>query len=331
MRTRLLAITVVLLGLSSTAHAHFQLVMPPNTNPAEIIGKGAPPCGPDTSLTSTPTPAQGGHPLMLKVSENVGHDGFYRVALALKSRSEIPVDNVVYDKANKILPPSGTPSGSSDHADSEATPVFPVLADNLFLHTAAAGTVVFMSNINLPNVNCDRCTLQVIEFMHPHGFNAGGGYFYHHCADLKITADPALPIFNPAGGDGGAPDATTPKDAASDSTTTGTAGTNGTGAAGTGATGAAGSNATGAAGSSAAGTNGAAGTIGNGAAGTGTSGAAGTNGAAGSSGAAGSAAGSRGGSSGGCSYAMDASHGVPSAGAVILLGLLVMRRRRARR
>src|SRR3989442_8886625 len=26
--------------------------------------------------------------------------------------------------------------------------------------------------------------------MAEHGANVGGGYFYHHCADLQITADP---------------------------------------------------------------------------------------------------------------------------------------------
>ena len=38
------------------------------------------------------------------------------------------------------------------------------------------------------------CTLQIVEFMAEHGLNRDGGYFYHHCADLQITADRAKPI-----------------------------------------------------------------------------------------------------------------------------------------
>ena len=36
--------------------------------------------------------------------------------------------------------------------------------------------------------------LDFTEFMADHGYNQPGGYSYHHCADLQITADPAKPI-----------------------------------------------------------------------------------------------------------------------------------------
>jgi hypothetical protein len=36
--------------------------------------------------------------------------------------------------------------------------------------------------------------LQVIQFMEEHGVNPDGRFTYHHCADLKITANPKLPI-----------------------------------------------------------------------------------------------------------------------------------------
>jgi MYXO-CTERM domain-containing protein len=204
MRSVPITLVIALLGLSSTARAHFNLISPPPTTNDTIGGKGPPPCGPDTTMAATPTPAQGGHTIVLKVNEFVRHGGFYRVALSINSRSEIPVDNVVYDANNQVLPPTGMPSGTSDHADFENPPVFPVLADNLFPHEQIGPQpMAFQADIMLPNVNCTRCTLQVIEFMHPHGFNAGGGYFYHHCAELKITADPALPPFM-SGSDAGA-------------------------------------------------------------------------------------------------------------------------------
>ncbi len=191
-----------LLLSAATASAHFGLTMPPAVKPADKDGKGAPPCGPDSTMAATPTPAQGGHDLMLSLDETVAHDGFYRVALALKSRTEFPVDNVVYDSKDMILPPNGKPLGTSDHADTTATPKFPILADNLFPHKGAP-MKPWLGKVTLPNVNCDRCILQVIEFMAGHGWNDPGGYFYHHCAELKITADPALPIFDPAAPSGG--------------------------------------------------------------------------------------------------------------------------------
>jgi hypothetical protein len=156
---------------------------------------------------------------MVQVNEFVNHGGFYRLALSVNSRSELPVDNVVYDAAGKVLSPTGMPAGMSARADSQNPPVFPVLADNLWPHAQTDPGKMYSASIMIPNLTCAKCTLQVIEFMAPHGFNAGGGYFYHHCADLKITADPALPLFG-AANDGGATDvaadAVSPADVAVD-------------------------------------------------------------------------------------------------------------------
>jgi hypothetical protein len=50
------------------------------------------------------------------------------------------------------------------------------------------------TDVRLPNIDCAHCTLQIIQFMEEHGENRDGRFTYHHCADLKITADPTLPI-----------------------------------------------------------------------------------------------------------------------------------------
>jgi MYXO-CTERM domain-containing protein len=185
---------------SARASAHFDLKSPPIPGVADSGGKGAPPCGPDTAA-GVVTPVMGGSQINLTLDETVVHGGFYRVALSIKARTELPPDNVVYDSMNKVLSPSGP--GTSDHADYQMTPKFPVLADHLFPHADNAAKATYMQMITLPNVACDKCTLQVIEFMAPHGPNAGGGYFYHHCADLKITLDPGKPTFDPANPGGG--------------------------------------------------------------------------------------------------------------------------------
>ncbi|HEY2731565.1 MAG TPA: SCE4755 family polysaccharide monooxygenase-like protein [Polyangia bacterium] len=351
MRTLVLTSTIALLGLGSTAQAHFVLTSPPPSNPADSVpktvqaqvgsneasGKGGVPCGPDMTPAATPTAAQGGHPLVLKVVEVVPHDGFYRVALSLHSRSELPPDNVVHDASGKVLPSSGigpdgkTLTGSANSAVTEMPAVFPVLADNLFLHPnpngAAPTPPTYTQNIMLPNVNCDSCTLQVIEFMHPHPYNGtpgkndGGGYFYHHCADLKITADPALPMFVPPGADAGATDAASDGSGAAGS---GMAGGSG-GAAGSGAAGTAGVGGAGTAGAT--GTGGSLGAAGAGSTGTAGSGTAGTPAGGGGAGAGSTgAAGSR--SSGGCDFSTS---GTANGLAVLGMALLVFLSSRRRR
>ena len=48
--------------------------------------------------------------------------------------------------------------------------------------------------MQLPNITCEKCTLQIVQFMEDHGFNKDRGYPYHHCADIKITADASKPL-----------------------------------------------------------------------------------------------------------------------------------------
>jgi hypothetical protein len=205
MKKLILVLGLSALCLPTAASAHFNLKAPPPTSAGTDGGKGVPPCG-DNPDPGTATPAQGGHPLTIMIDETVQHTGFYRFALAINSLSELPLDNVVKDASGSILPPNGMPKGTSASAAYEDPAVFPVLADHMFQHTATTGTVSFNGTILLPNVNCASCTLQVIEFMQGHPFNTlasgavGGGYFYHHCANLKITADSSLPLFDPTAG-----------------------------------------------------------------------------------------------------------------------------------
>ena len=72
-------------------------------------------------------------------------------------------------------------------------PQVPVLADGLFPNTSRP-TGPFEADVRLPNINCEKCTLQIVQFMAEHGRNRDGDFSYHHCADLKITADATVPI-----------------------------------------------------------------------------------------------------------------------------------------
>lgn len=204
MRVRLLQsmLVVTTLSLAGSASAHFQLKAPPPSKASDTTGgKGPKPCGPDDS-SAVVTPIMGGSMLEIKIDETIHHPGHYRVALALKSRDELDPDKTGGLKEPDVLNAQGTviTTGRSASAKIQSPVVFPVLADGILAHTAEFnGEQTAM--IPIPNVNCDKCTLQVIEFMAQHDED----YFYRHCADLKITADPAKPLFDPSGtgGSGG--------------------------------------------------------------------------------------------------------------------------------
>jgi hypothetical protein len=184
-RRRLLVRGALLLATFGVADGHFALIQPPSALATEDGGKGAPPCGEGIDSKMV-TQVQGGHPLAIRISEFVFHPGHYRFALSVNSRAELPADPEVVES-----------NGVSVSAAIQNPPKIPVLADGVFVHTEPpAGD--WQTSVVLPNLNCEKCTLQVIEFMAEHGANIGGGFYYHHCADLKIMADPNLPAADPA-------------------------------------------------------------------------------------------------------------------------------------
>ena len=182
---RLSRVAVLAMALPpAMAFAHFKFLEPPSTWVTENGGKGLPPCG-EGIASGIVTKAQGGHPLTIRVLEFIPHPGHYRIALSVNSRAELPKD-----------PEAVTVNNRSVSAPIDPAPKPPVLADGVFVHIATPRNTEWKMDVTLPNLTCEKCTLQMIQFMAEHGPNPGGGYYYHHCADLQITADPKLP---PAG------------------------------------------------------------------------------------------------------------------------------------
>jgi hypothetical protein len=171
---------------------HFRLLEPASRLVENKLGdpQKLGPCGGTSANPGEPTgivnQAVGGSKLHIKVQETIYHPGFYRVALAVKSLDELPPDPVAVVKETAKGPWSI--SGAI-----QSNPQMPVLADGLFLHHARP-VDPYDTDVQLPNINCEKCTLQIVQFMEDHGYNKDGGYTYHHCADIKITADPAKPI-----------------------------------------------------------------------------------------------------------------------------------------
>jgi hypothetical protein len=194
MKTR----TVIFFGLLATcvsiplASGHFRLLEPASWIAENQLGdpQKLGPCGGTSADPGTPTNAitsvQGGPKLHIKLQETVFHPGHYRVALAVNSKAELPDDPVVTTRTTDKGPISVS-------AIVEDSPKVPVLADGLWQHAVKA-TDPFETDVLIPNISCPSCILQIVEFMAEHGFNKDGGYTYHHCAVLKITADQSKPV-----------------------------------------------------------------------------------------------------------------------------------------
>jgi hypothetical protein len=177
--------------LALSAEAHFQLQAPASW--IEEDEKGDPqkmaPCGGTLAdggtRTGATTNVQGGAMLRLAINETVYHPGHYRVALARRI-NQLPGDPEAVLKQ--------TAGGSrSDHASIEQNPRPPVLLDGLWEnHQRRLGPLE--TEIRIPNIDCEGCFLQVIQFMEDHPGAREGGYSYHHCAVLNIKADAAKPL-----------------------------------------------------------------------------------------------------------------------------------------
>jgi hypothetical protein len=202
-RTCLIVVVVAGLASATGASAHFKMLAPTPWVVTNDLGdpQKVGPCGGDPKggheLSKAVTKVTGGSKLQLKIQETIFHSGHYRVALAVNSRTELPPDPYTVEK--------WTEKGLySVWGQIQSPPQIPVLADGLFQHYPKPGEPAsarpktpmapWETEIEIPNINCAKCTLQVIQFMADHVYNQPGGYAYHQCADLEIAADSAKPI-----------------------------------------------------------------------------------------------------------------------------------------
>jgi hypothetical protein len=190
---RLVGCAALLAATPTVISAHFRLLAPASWLVEDARGdpQKAGPCGGTNADWGKPsyivTKVTGGQKLHIKVQETIYHPGHYRVALAVNSPTELPRDP---EAVTVDSPEKGRESVSAKIQD---PPQMPVLADGLWVHTAKV-EAPWETDLQLPNINCRKCTLQVVQFMTEHGANNPGNFTYHHCADLQITADPAKPI-----------------------------------------------------------------------------------------------------------------------------------------
>ena len=200
MKLTSLLMATVALGLAVRADGHFVLISPAASLVQNAIGdpQKIGPCGGVSANPQRGTPAnpgvssgavtsvKGGTNLPLLIQESIFHPGHYRVALS-RTAKELPADPVVTT--------AQTARGMrSQSAVIQNPPVAPVLLDGIFPHTERP-TQNWEAQIPIPNINCQNCVLQVIQFMADHpGIGVDGGHSYHHCAILNITVDSTKPV-----------------------------------------------------------------------------------------------------------------------------------------
>jgi hypothetical protein len=195
MRLLLAASVAAVAATPVVVNGHFRLMEPASWIVENERGdpQKTGPCGGSNSDWGKPSDmvskAVGGQKLHIKVQETIYHPGHYRVALAVNSPTELPLDPETTTREGERGPLSVS-------AKIQDPPQIPVLADGLFVHaTRPTGPMApFEADVTLPNISCRKCTLQVVQFMAEHGFNNPGGYSYHHCANLQITSDPNKPV-----------------------------------------------------------------------------------------------------------------------------------------
>ena len=243
------------------AQAHIKMTMPAGWVVTDMDGdpQKITPCGVDSTVTYTATNAvttvHVGDKVTLNWIETIPHDGHFRIALAINSRSE-------------LTDPAVTQMNSDGTAEMVAiSSSYPVLADDLFEHTAASVSPgkTYTYTVTIPNTPCAKCTLQLLQFMANHPLDPS--YFYHQCADFTILAagastDAGAPA---TGGTGGA-SGSGGRGGSGGSTGSGTGGSTGGGST---ASGSGGSTASGSGGSTASGSGGATANGGSAAGGTG--------------------------------------------------------------
>ena len=205
-RTRSFGAGVVAAGLlmTASAQAHVKMLKPtPWIVESDGLAGGNPqkagPCGPGASdrpmLTNAITTFKAGETITVQWTETVGHPGYYRIALA-ENRADLKDPTVPFTSQNQCnVDHKKIPTGAHDN----------VLADGIMIQEpngpARPGYPNFSFQVKLPDKPCEKCTLQLIQFMEAHPPSC----IYYHCADIKIVA---------AGADAGVTtDAGTPTDA----------------------------------------------------------------------------------------------------------------------
>ncbi len=175
-----------LLGGAAPAAAHIQLMYPPQRTTAQKDGPCGAPAGMDGSTRgATATTLEPGSKVTVMWDETIDHPGHFRISFDADGEDDF-VEPLAFDDFY---------TGPS------------VIADDI-ADTPQGGVSGF--EITLPDIECDNCTLQVIQVMTDRAqYNSNA--LYYQCADVVLArgaggagdpgdgaGDPATPTDDPS-------------------------------------------------------------------------------------------------------------------------------------
>lgn len=180
-------------ALASPAFAHIQLTAPTPRVPNKDNLKSTP-CGDYVRNPARVNMAKPGDTITVEWDETIPHPGYFRVkfdedgqdGLAKPTEASFKIysdyyngerNNTTVDKLPKLVMGPVKDGGGW------------VLLDNYGLHPSGPKKK-YSVKVTLPNVTCDKCTLQVVQGMYESSRTYDNAYYYH-CADFILKGDVA--------------------------------------------------------------------------------------------------------------------------------------------
>lgn len=163
-------------------------------------------CGnPDGVATGAVYTYQPGETITISIAEYIPHPGYFRIAFDASGNDNFidPRWIIAQDPDNR---PGGCPIDDTDECrrgvqatDGDFFNNETVLIDNLNPHGRAAAQPQYTWQVALPDVECESCTLQIIQVMEDPAGRAHGVYntttqndqndVYHQCIDIVLSKD----------------------------------------------------------------------------------------------------------------------------------------------
>ncbi|HKO95153.1 MAG TPA: SCE4755 family polysaccharide monooxygenase-like protein, partial [Polyangiaceae bacterium] len=190
--------------LTGAALAHVELDYPPPRAAGQSEGNlKNTPCGQNANgRTDRVTVFEPGQTITVTFNEFINHPSYYRVA---------------FDPDGDNFPMrSGVPANATESiqtAEAAEQALFQGTGSQLLAVVPEVNGAASSATVTLPNMECENCTLQLIEFMYD---KADPQHGYYQCADIALRS--AGTVVNPGNGEGngegdngaGAPDAGAP-------------------------------------------------------------------------------------------------------------------------
>ena len=168
------------------AHAHLTLTSPPPRLAGMSGGNQLKvgPCGQSNNArTETVTEFMPGETITVEWDEYINHPSYYRIAFDTDGDDDFPIRADMDD----VIPESDDPAAAEP------------LSDVILAYVEEDPDLPQYSvDVTLPNVLCESCTLQVIQFMYDKVGNGLDDEYYFQCADIALRGE----VMGTGGGDG---------------------------------------------------------------------------------------------------------------------------------